>query len=118
MKDMATNSKGWEEIEQHYIDLNEKGWHHEKLLELCKHIRFKYSSSRLFAYTSLDTLVVSNTDLIEYKRETLHIQFLRQEDEWLFEYFSQPFRPAEFKRNYPADIGIEKFDNFIKMINW
>ncbi len=115
---MAIKSTSWEEIEQHFIDLNKKGWKHDRFLELVRHIKSTYLPHRLFAYISLDTIVLGNTDDLQRGRETLHIQFLRTENEWVFEYFSQRLRPVEFKRRYPAEKGAEKFDNFIKMINW
>jgi len=112
------NSAPWSVIEKHYIDLNEKGWKHEKLLELVQHIKVSSSSKRLFGYTSLDKLVIGNVQPLEHQREVLHVEFLRDRQEWKFCYFSQPYRTVELEKIYPSEKGIEKFEKFIKMLNW
>ena len=57
--------------------MNKRGWKHDKLLELVRHIKSSDLSKRLFAYTSLDKLVISIYDTIEPNREALHISFDR-----------------------------------------
>ena len=109
-------TRPWSEIEQHYIDCF--GGQHKNLLELVRHIKNTDLSKRLFAYTSMDKLVVSIYDRIDTFVEALHITFDIQSDSWHFEYYAHPFQDPEFVRKYSADKGIEKFDNFIKMINW
>ena len=66
----------------------------------------------------MDKLIVSIYDQIHTFVETLHITFDIQSDQWNFKYYARPFQNLEFVRKYSADKGIEKFDNFIKMINW
>ncbi len=66
----------------------------------------------------MDKLIVGNIEPLEPLRETLHIDFIKQEQKWQFKYYTQPLRSVEFERYYAAEKGIEKFDNFIKMINW
>ena len=73
---------------------------------------------RLFAYTSLDNLVIGIYDPMEPDRETLHVKYDNQLQQWLFKYYPKPFEPVEWEKQYPVDKGVEKFDNFIKMIKW
>lgn len=96
-KPQTAKAHPWDEIENFYIDLNKNGWNNESIIKLVQHIKHTNLSSRLFAYTSHDKLVISIYNPIEWNREALYI---------------------EFERKYDADKGIEKFDNFIKMINW
>jgi hypothetical protein len=57
-------------------------------------------------------------DPMEWNREALHVEFDGQTQKWLFKYYPKPKEPIEFEQQYTADNGIEKFDNFIKMIRW
>jgi hypothetical protein len=117
-KPWTAKSRPWSEIENHYIDLNNHNWGHQKLLELVRHIIHSDLSGKLFAYTSLDTLKISIYENIEPFREELHVSFNSDKQEWLFQYYAKPNEVSEFTRVYPADTGIEKFDNFIKMVKW
>ena len=112
----SIRTRPWDDIEQHYIEC--LGGQHKNLLELVRHIKNTDLSKRLFAYTSMDKLIVSIYDQIHTFVETLHITFDIQSDQWNFKYYARPFQNPEFVRKYSADKGIEKFDNFIKMINW
>ena len=38
-KPQTAKARPWDEIEEHYVDLNKKGWGHERLLELVRHIK-------------------------------------------------------------------------------
>jgi hypothetical protein len=69
-------------------------------------------------YTSLDKLVISIYETIDPREEALHVSFDLRLNKWHFEYFAKPFIDSEFVRNYPAEEGVEKFDNFLKMIRW
>jgi hypothetical protein len=64
------------------------------------------------------TLVISVYDNIDPRKETLHIIFDLNSNEWHFKYFAVPFKDPEFVRTYPVEIGIDKFDNFLKMTDW
>ena len=55
---------------------------------------------------------------MERDRETLHVKYDNQLQQWLFKYYPKPFEPVEWEKQYPVDKGVEKFDNFIKMIKW
>lgn len=112
----SAKTRPWGDIEQHYIDC--LGGQHKNLLELVRHIKNTDLSKRLFAYTSMDKLIIGIYDQIDTFVETLHITFDIQNDQWNFKYYARPFQDPEFVRKYSADKGIEKFDNFIKMINW
>jgi hypothetical protein len=107
----SVEARPWSDIEKHYEQ-------HPNFLELVRHIKNSGLSERLFAFTSMYKLVVSIYDRIDTFVETLHITFDIEADKWHFEYFARPFKDAEFIRTYSADKGIEKFDNFIKMIKW
>ncbi|MDP5082556.1 MAG: hypothetical protein NWP87_07875 [Winogradskyella sp.] len=106
----------WDYIENRYTeDWNGK---QERLLELVRHIKNSNFKDRLFGSTSMDKLVVSIYDPIDYRKEALHITFDLWSRKWRFEYIAMPFQEPEFIRTYDEEKGIEKFDNFIKMIKW
>jgi len=74
--------------------------------------------NRLFGYTSMDKLVLSTDERMDPFKEALHITFDLNSNEWHFNYFALPFKDPEFVRIYSVEKGIEKFDNFVKMIGW
>ncbi|MBX2956290.1 MAG: hypothetical protein KF846_09045 [Cyclobacteriaceae bacterium] len=118
-KPQTAKARPWDDIEEHYVDLNKHGWGHERLLELVKRIKSSGLRDRLFAYTSIDKLVVSIYDPIEWNREALHIQFDRQNQRWTFEYYAKPpGTKPESERQYSSDLGIDKFFKFIEGIKW
>jgi len=90
----------------------------QPMVNLVRHIRAKYTAGRLHAITSMHTLIVSVNNPIELNRENLRVDYRFGDREWEFNYFSKPFKPAEFSRRYPAPLGIEKFDSFVQMIGW
>ena len=94
------------------------------MLALVRHIISSGASNRLFAYTSLDTLKVSNYEPLDVS-EILHIHFDRQKQLFYFDYFSSDSEgklydkeQPEFHRQYPAKVGIEKFDQFLRWVRW
>lgn len=109
--------RSWDDIE---ITFNT--WfgeqHKDNIANLVRHIKTSGLANKLFGLTSMNKLVIGIYDPIEWDRETLHITFDTDKDEWHFVYYAVPFQSPEFIRTYPANKGIEKFDNFIKMINW
>jgi len=109
-------SRPWEEIE-HFFRTFFDGPRY-KMLELVQHIRSSGLDKRLFAGTSLDRLIISTEDDIVRHKDALHIKYDLAANLWRFEYFAKPFDDAEFVRTYQGDKGIEKFDNFIKLIGW
>jgi hypothetical protein len=117
-KPQLAKVRPWREIEEFYIELINHGWQVEPMLQLVKHIISSKLSERLFAYTSADKLVVGIYEPMEWNREALHIEFYGQEQKWFFKYHPKPNEPVEFERQYKAERGIEKFNNFIKMIGW
>ena len=117
-KPPTAKARSWDDIEYHYVDLNKQGWGHDRLLELVRHIKSTGLKDRLYAYTSLDKLVVSIYDPIEWDREALHIEFDRLSQRWDFKYISRPNDKPEFERKYNAELGLEKFDKFVSMIKW
>jgi hypothetical protein len=111
--------KSWDDLDKYYVDLNNHNWGHDRLLGLVRHIKNSGLGSRLTgSITMLDKLIVSIYDPIEWDREALHIEFDRHNNNWIFKYYSRPNEKPEFERKYNADLGIEKFDNFVSMIKW
>jgi len=108
----------WEQIEAHYMSLISYGWKLESMVSLIRFIRNNGLDKRLFAYTSLDKLVVTIYDPAESNRETLNIQFDRNNKKWHFEYSPKPFEPVEMERYYPEEDGIKKFCQFIEWLKW
>lgn len=109
----------WLDIEHRYADLiDDHGWRIEPLYELVKHIRKAKLSERLFAFTSMDRLVIGIYDPMEWNREALHVEFDDRRQTFNFSYYSMPDVPVEFERQYPAEEGINKFDMFIKLMKW
>ena len=105
----------WEFIEGRFID----DWpDHKQMLDLIQHIRNTKLKDKLFGSTSMDKLVISIYDPIDYRKEALHVTFNLYNKKWKFEYISMPFEKAEFVRTYDQNLGIEKFENFIEMIKW
>lgn len=112
----STQPQSWEFIERRFDQ--DFGGLDTPMSGLIQHIRHSGLSVRLFAYSSMDKLVISNDELIDPYKEALHVHFDLFSERWHFCYFAVPFKPAEFERYYPAAIGIEKFDQFLKMIRW
>ena len=119
-----TKPQDWSYIAATYQSLNNCGWGHERMLALVNHIISSGASSRLFAYTSLDTLNVSNYAPLEVS-EILRIHFDRQKQLFCFDYFAanNGNKPSnkeqpEFQRQYPPEAGTEKFDQFLRWIRW
>jgi hypothetical protein len=108
----------WPDIEQHYIDLNNHGWQLDPLLQLVRHIMTSGLDGRLYAFTSHEILVIGIYNPMERDRETLHLKFDGQSQQWFFTYYPKPGEPVEWEKIYPADKGTEKFDSFISMIRW
>ena len=88
------------------------------MLKLVRHIIVSGLSKRLYGSTSLDKLIISIYNPIEYDRESIHISFDVLTRKWHFEYFSIPFQKSEFVRTCSEEKGIEKFQSFIEMIGW
>lgn len=111
-----SKAQTWDFIESRFVA--DFGGRHQRMIELVKHIRHTGLADRLYGSTSLDKLVVSIYEQIDYRREALHIKYDLNHETWNFNYYAMPFQNAEFVRTYSADKGIEKFDNIIKMIRW
>lgn len=109
-------AQSWDFIENRY----KEDWQgeHKNLLELVRHIKNSDLNERLFGSTSMDKLVISIYDPIDYRQEALHITFDLWSRKWHFEYVAAPFRESEFVRTYDEEKGIEKFDQFVNLIRW
>jgi hypothetical protein len=110
-------AKAWKSIEDFYTELFD-GRFLDNMVILIKHIRATGLSRRLFATTSLDTLIISIYNPIERNTEALHISYDHVSKNLLFEYYATPFISPEFIRKYSSNVVIEKFDKFIERIRW
>ena len=110
--------KDWDEIKSWYSELIQDGLELKPMLDLIEHILTKGYKNRLFATTSLHTLVISIYSEIDLQTEVLKIKFDLATRNWFFDYYGKPFQEAQFSRQYNEDLGIEKFEQFIKFINW
>jgi hypothetical protein len=110
-------ARPWEDIEEHFINLF-SGAHKENIALLINHIITTEVSKRIFAYTSMNKLIISIYNPIEWNREALHIEFDIYTQKWSFKYFPKPNEEEEFVRQYPLEVGIQKFDQFIGMVKW
>jgi hypothetical protein len=98
------NSQPWEDIEHFFRTFFDSPRY--KMVELVQHIRSSGLDKRLFASTSLDTLIISiDDDIVRYK-DALHIKYDLAANFWRFEYYAKPFHAAEFGRTYHGDKGI------------
>jgi len=106
----------WDAIENRYLMYYSEV--HIKMIELIRYIKNSELSKRLYGSTSMDKLVISIYNPIDYRKESLHIFFNLDTKKWRFEYFAMPYQKAEFARNYPEEKGIEKLNKFIESIGW
>ncbi|HUS03760.1 MAG TPA: hypothetical protein VMY77_18600 [Chitinophagaceae bacterium] len=91
---------------------------HEWFVSLVRHIKSSEYFYRLFATTSLDRLVVSNSKPLQWKKDMLLISFDTTLNKWHFSYHAFPNYEAEISKTYPAKDGQKKFDEFIENIQW
>lgn len=108
----------WSDIEAHYTSLMHSNWQVAPMLELVRYVISTHLSERLYAFTSLDKLVVGIYNPMEWDLEALHIQFDSVRQKLVFMYFPKPFEPVEFEREYDPEKGIEEFQNYIRMLKW
>ncbi len=115
------DARPWDEIEEHYIK-----WFqglHVEMVRLVRHIKESGLSTRLYAYTSMDKLVVSVYDKLDPLKESLHLTYDLETSKWIFEYYGGPLYGQhetipEFYRVYDKELGIGKFDTFVERIGW
>jgi hypothetical protein len=117
-KEQTAKTRPWSEIEGHYTHLISRGWELDPMRQLVQHIIRTELSNRLFAYTSMDKLVIGIYDPMEWNREALHIEYDGTERLWSFKFLAKPNAPVEFERTYGTEEGMIKFDNFVKMLKW
>ena len=116
--DLISNAKPWDSIIDFYEELRLKGIDQTPMLALAHHIKSTMLSERLFAYTSLMSLVISIYDPVEQFREALHINFGQMDRKIHFKYYSLPFTKPTFVRQCNEDEIITRFDNFITSVKW
>ena len=90
------------------------------MLTLVQHIVSSGAADRLFAYTTHATLKVGIYESRVHREEELHIEFDGQEQVFHFDYYAinEVRKQPEFHRKYPREVGIEKFDQFLRWIRW
>jgi|GEM_PF-3956247 len=109
----------WDEIKSTYTAMIAHGWPLEEILPVLNYITDDSNlGERVFAYTSLDKLVISIYHPIEPDRESLHIKFDQSKRVWEFKYYPVPYQPVEHERAYPGNLLLEKFKNYISRLNW
>ncbi len=126
MHNQTYKAHSWSSIESCYKNLIESGWDQQPILDLVRHIMNSELSKKLYAYTSLNTLVITIYEDIDRSTECLHVEFDKSLNVWKFNYYGGNTydsntlngKQPEFKRIYNRDNGIEKFDQFIKWIKW
>jgi len=70
----TAKARSWDDIEEDFIKWF-NGVYKENIAKLIQSIKSSGLTDRLYAYTSMDKLVVSIYDPIEWNREALHITF-------------------------------------------
>ena len=108
----------WSEIEAFYVDLILGGWGLNDLLSLVKYVRQNDLDKKLFAYTSLDKLIITIYNPAEFNRESLHIQYDATKKLYVFKYYPLPYEPIEFERIYSGEVLLEKFQNLLGLLKW
>ena len=116
---ITTKWQSWGSIVKYYESLVDHKWDIEPMVKLVKHIVAAYSNM-LCALTSLDKLIISIYENIDRQSESLHIAYGRDAKKFCFSYFggNSASKQPEWERTYDAEIGIKKFDDFTKIINW
>lgn len=109
----------WNELENFYNDLISTGWLLPNIVQLIQVINNNEAlRNKLYACTSLDTLIISIYNPIELWREAIYIQYNKESRLWNFKYYPYPYRESEHERNYPSELLIEKFNNYIDLLRW
>lgn len=115
----SQSAKSWEELSTYFSNLNDHGWGQEPMVDLINHIRNSNYASRIHGSVNmLSDLLVSIHNPMEINTETLRIQFDSRKGRWQFTYHSKPDEKVGFERKYDAELGIEKFDQFMEWIKW
>ena len=117
-KSQYSKSTGWSEIESWFTELIKEGIEFQPMLNLVKHIIKSEMKNRLYGLISMNKLIIGIYDEIEFKSETIHIEFDVVNRKWNLKYHPKPFRTIEFERTYSETEGIEKFESLIKYLKW
>jgi hypothetical protein len=116
-KPRLSTPRSWDDLEDSF-----NRWFGQQykstIAELIRHIQKNGLDKRIYGLSSMDKLVISIYNPIEWHREALHVTFDITSQNWHFVYYSMPFQSPEFVRTYAMENGMEKFDQFIQMINW
>jgi hypothetical protein len=113
-----TKYYSWELIKDHYEPLHKNAWEILPMIDLVNHIISLRYSDRLYAFTSLDALIISIYKEIDKLSEALHIKYDQDSKDFLFSYYGEHSleEQPEWKRRYEPSIVKDKFNQFITMI--
>ncbi|MFL5789448.1 MAG: hypothetical protein ACJ748_15415 [Flavisolibacter sp.] len=108
------NAQNWDYIENDFT----KPEYYSNILRLIKFIKSSGLSNRVYGVKSLDKLILSKYNPIDVHKEALHINFDPITNKWHFQHYSAPLNDPDFDHKYELHKGIEKFQEFVKMIKW
>ena len=115
-----TKYYSWELIKEYYDSLYESGWKNLPMLNLINFIISSRYKDRLYAFTSLDVLIISIYEEIDKFSEALHLKFETDSQVFIFKYYggNNGSKQPEWERRYEPNVVNVKFESFIKMIKW
>lgn len=112
------NKNDWADLKGEFEDLVKHGWNQQPMFDLLEYISNESIGQRIYGTASINNLKLTIYDTGGYAKETLSIVFDGQHEKWKFTYYSVPFEKRPFYREYPKELGIEKFDQIIKWLRW
>lgn len=111
-----TRAQSWEYLLNRYQ--SELEGQFSFYVELVNHILDSEIQNRIYAVSSMNRIILSVYEQIDFHRDALHISLDPTSHKLSFTYFSKPNIDPEFVRSYDEKDGITKFDQFVKMLNW
>lgn len=88
------------------------------MLELTERIAASPEGERIWAITSMHTLLVSNTPEFETAAEVLRIDYDPRAGEFAFEYVEQPNVGTRWRRRCPPAEAFSTLQRFIHLKGW
>jgi hypothetical protein len=87
------------------------------MFDLVEHIIDNGLGQRLFAYTSMHDLCLTNYPNISRHKDEVTISPVG-DDSYTLNYFAAPMDPPEFVRQCRGTELVRTFDNFIALVRW
>ena len=117
---MKIKARPWPEIVEFYRNLVEShGWSFEPMLELVRRLEASDYASGLVAYTSVATLIVSQSEANFWRGPELRISFAPSKREFAFTYRQRLDDDDPWTRTARADEGFEALERFlVKRARW